>query len=339
MAPNDYAILVGISHYPGLRHLAGPEHDVRHMQEWLTSATGGNVPSENIETLVSSRYPDDTHIHRACPMVDDVNEACEKLILRGADNDGNVGRRLYIFLAGHGIAPDVEEVALLMANARQWALGHHIPGRLYANWFRTEALFEEVILFMDCCRDKRPHVPKNLPPWDTGIYGQTRGVVVRHFYGFATQWSHKAYECPAPTAVKGRFTHVLLEGLQGGARDRYGRITAHSLRTFIREQFSQLAPSWHGGYQEPTFEYDQEIIFVDQVQPLQTHVCIRFLNDAIGRQAEIRGGDLQLIAHHLIQNATWDITLPPGLYRVHIPSAGRSALFQVLAERELDVTC
>jgi hypothetical protein len=338
MASDDYAILVGISRYPGLQDLAGPETDARNMHAWLKSATGGNVPEANIALLISSNYSamGNGDPHQAQPITAHVNEAFERLIDRGYQNNGKVGRRLYIFLAGHGFAPDLDEVALLMANARKWAMGHHIPGRLYANWFRMAAFFEEIILLMDCCRINHQRSPKNLPPWDP--YSQMDTAVVRHFYSFATQWSYKAYGFLAPTGVEGRFTHMLLKGLQGGARDKDGRITATSLKSFIRECFERLPSPQYGRYQEPSFDYDQDIILVEQVQPLQAHVHISFPGIANGVQAEIIGGDLQPVAHHVIQDDTWDIYLPRGLYRVQTPT-GRFTVFEVPAEGALDVTC
>jgi hypothetical protein len=59
-----------------------------------------------------------------------------------AHGDGAVvGRRLYLYFAGHGFAPTDTETALLMANATRTRGGHHIPGRSYAEWFYRAGYF------------------------------------------------------------------------------------------------------------------------------------------------------------------------------------------------------
>ncbi len=44
MAVDDRGIVVGISQYPGIAELKGPEHDAQEFYDWLTSSKGGDVP-------------------------------------------------------------------------------------------------------------------------------------------------------------------------------------------------------------------------------------------------------------------------------------------------------
>ena len=41
MAIDDYAIAVGITSYPDISNLQGPENDAQHFYEWLVAADGG----------------------------------------------------------------------------------------------------------------------------------------------------------------------------------------------------------------------------------------------------------------------------------------------------------
>jgi hypothetical protein len=76
-----------------------------------------------------------------------------------AKMDHRVGRRFYIFLAGHGItplraaSPIMDDTALLMADADTSDL-LHLAGLGYAEWFRTAGAFDEIVLFTACrmCR-------------------------------------------------------------------------------------------------------------------------------------------------------------------------------------------
>lgn len=44
----DYAIVVGINHYPGMNPLKGAEQDALNFIEWLKDPKGGDVPKEQI---------------------------------------------------------------------------------------------------------------------------------------------------------------------------------------------------------------------------------------------------------------------------------------------------
>ena len=81
---------------------------------------------------------------------------------------GRLGRRLYIYMAGHGIAPGENQTALLMANAnydkRRYGTGYHVIGEYVAGWVADAHYFDEILLFMDCCREIQA-VPAPNMPW------------------------------------------------------------------------------------------------------------------------------------------------------------------------------
>src|SRR5437764_8120203 len=120
MAWNDYAVVVGIARYPAWGDLSGPENDAREFERWLTAADGGDVPARHVTTLLSSKYPEGSR-----PMAVDIDDAFDKVIALGDAQGGQAGRRLYAFMAGHGISPRLEYTALLAANASQRRPGEH----------------------------------------------------------------------------------------------------------------------------------------------------------------------------------------------------------------------
>jgi hypothetical protein len=316
MAANDYAILVGITRYPRLGNLQGPENDAVCMHDWLIDQHGGQVPRDHITLIRSSDYSDHSDPLQARPITADINLAFERLLDESRRQGGEVGRRLYIFLAGHGFAPHLEEVALLMANANRWRPNHYIPGRQYARDFRGAALFREVVLLMDCCRHVRSHVPLFPSPW--GELEYIPEADVRHFYGFATEWSRAAREhmVSSSGAVQGIFTQAVLAGLRGGAVDKQHRITSTSLEAYVQQYIEQHIPAEE--YHYPQFDYMRhaDIVFAEQIEPARTRVCITFAQSDEHIQLICLDQELQTIARHMVQTSTWEFSLQPGLYMI-----------------------
>ncbi len=333
MAANDHAVLVGISRYPRLGDLHGTENDAMGFRDWLISSAGGAVPPDQVSLIRSSDYEYQNDPLRAQPTTETVDLAFERLIDLGRREGGRVGRRLYIYLAGHGFAPSVEDVALLMANADRRRMGHHISGRPYASWFRTAALFEEIVLLMDCCRRSYPLAPLRRPPW--GMIRKPSGANVRYFYAFATQWSCRTREetAGAGAPIQGLFTQTLLAGLYGGARDEHGNVTAASLEAFVQSRLPRLAQPNEAP--TPKFEYDrtQNIVFVALPPPVQTSVRVVRARPGAATPVEILGPNFEIVARHTLQDAVWKVDLPPGTYMIWaMQNHERRTIFTVMGE-------
>ena len=208
MAANDRTIVVGVKDYPSLGNLDGPENDARDFEAWLLDPTGGGVPQGNIKRILSSDFVATANPLDAEPTTVRLQRAFDGLYDLGEANGGKAGRRLYVYLAGHGVAPSLEDAALLMANAARGRSGYHISGRTYANWFRQSAFFDEIVLFMDCCRENSARAGVQPSPYDP----LSAPVPAHHLYGFATEWSRASRERPigAGGQIQGLFTIALL---------------------------------------------------------------------------------------------------------------------------------
>jgi Caspase domain len=247
MAKNDkdYAIIVGIEVYPAFDPygpLKGPENDALAFRDWVISPTGGNVPNDkdHVALIVSSDYkPAPQTPDEARPMVMDVWNAFERLQNKAQQNANNgeglqVGRRLYIYMAGHGFAPRDDQTALLMANATRDRTGpvYHILGQYSADWLFKAKYFEEVILLMDCCRELYPVMGLNMSFGEQNAPGAVDKV--KRFYGYATKWSRLSREKEIGGKRRGIFTATLLKALEGGAVDpETGELTARSLSDYL----------------------------------------------------------------------------------------------------------
>jgi hypothetical protein len=261
------------------------------------------------------------------------------MIDKGKSNNGRTGRRLYIFLAGHGCSPGLdlyglEESALFMANAGSGYWGYHIPGRYYALWFIASAFFDEVILLMDCCRDQYSQLRIATPPWDP--IPQARAYRVKRLYGFATKWSRKSREKVIDGGeVRGLFSWALLEGLQRGARDEQGRITGRSLKGFVYNLLPKLLSP--DQYQEPTFEGDEDIVFAEGIPAELTKVCINFGQLDENAVVELIGPSRQPLDQHLPKDGPWEVNLGKGLYKLYMPGINRKEFFEVIGEEVVNV--
>jgi hypothetical protein len=343
MAANDYAIVVGINTYPGFSSLKGPENDAQAVRDWLVQAEaagGGGVPAPQVTLILSSDYAANADASAdplaAKPMLSDIDLAFDRLIDAGLAQ-GRLGRRLTIYLAGHGFGPDLEEAALLMANASRRRL-YHLPGRRYARWFRTAAMFDEIVLVMDCCRDNYPTAPLHVPAWPE-VHSAGAGEVA-YFYAFATKWSAKARERPVSPGgpVRGLFTRALLEALSQAEADDQGRVTGSVIKRYVNQQLA-LWQEDEKKPQQPRFEFDDqaEIVFVQRgprrgAGPPATPVRLTLP----AAPAELLDGQFQRLA----QTGTaglWHLTLPAGLYLLQLPEAGQRQVIEVFGASRLEI--
>ncbi len=339
----DYAIVVGINGYPGISPLQGPENDARAFRDWLLSPSGGKFAAagaDRLKFLVSSDYPEAREARRAKPTLELVEDAFYELFK--AAFKGKVGRRLYVFLAGHGFAPSLgfapglDESALLMANAERQALGHHIPGSVYVDWFRAAAAFDEILLFMDCCRDDYGRTALHLPPFSE--LKRPEAASVRFFYAYATKWSYKAREKKVESGeVRGLFSFALMEGLHGGAANGAGRITGQSLANYV---YNRL-PGLNNGEkpQEPRFDYEpqRDIVIVENAVAPKPNVTITFTRAGADYEIELLGPDRGLMGNWRTKDGPWRRALQRGLYKLHAPATGRSQFFEVPGGEEVHV--
>jgi hypothetical protein len=350
MANDDWAIVVGIRCYPDLGDLNGPENDAKAFHNWLISPNGGALPQEHVKLILSSHYnPPFASASEAEPTTARVERAFDELddIAKDNQDKGNglrVGRRLYLYFAGHGCEPKAEEAVLLMANATKRRAGYHIPGKPYANWFYRAGYFDEVVLLMDCCREKYPSAPLNIPPYIdlTAPDAAERG---RRFYGFGTKWGRLSRErAVAEGIVRGVFTTALLAGLEGAACDPNGRITAASLGSYLRNGMKTfLAPEDLEDPEvpkEPDLFYAQDAgdTFVLATAPVPTFsVVIHLPAGSAGKTVEILGPNLQPIVSTTAVLPVLQMDLARGKYVVQIKEDGPAKVIDVLGTGGVDV--
>lgn len=335
MAKDDWAVVVGVRLYPDLGDLDGPENDARLFYDWLVAPEGGAVPKEQIALILSSNFIAAATPSRAEPTTLRVQQAFEDLqdvadANQSAGNGRRVGRRLYIYLSGHGCAPRTNDSALLTANATRLRPGYHILGKLYADWFLRSNFFDEASLFMDCCRESYPQAPPNVPPY-IDVTGPSALDKTRTFYAFATKWSRLSRErVMADGKAHGIFTWAVLAGLRGEAcNPDSGQVTAATLGNYLYNHMKAfLTPDELADPdvpKEPDLQYDQTpnnpIVFATVVVP-QYPVTINLPAATAGYRLQILNDKFQPMFSEIATPPTRQVPLKPGTYVAQVLDLG-----------------
>jgi|HubBroStandDraft_6_1064221.scaffolds.fasta_scaffold00281_7 hypothetical protein len=232
--PNK-AIIVGIRKYPELPpELEGPKNDAEMFRDWVV--THGGVAAGDAKLILGQEPPPVSALN-ANPTEQALLFEFDQLATLAEQNGGCLGDRLYLYLSGHGFGQSLNDAALLMANATMRRSYHHIPGRLWADHFFANGYFKEVILFLDCCRERYSSALLNGPGY---LLPPVPPAGARRFYGFATKFGKLAVERKIDGVVHGVFTATLMNALNGGAAEEDGTITAASLKAYLFENMKNF---------------------------------------------------------------------------------------------------
>lgn len=247
----DYAIVAGVAEYGALpkRKLKGPPNDVAHIADWLVDPLGGDVPAANVKMLWANPPPlppgNGYPTPADQPKFDSIYLTLFNLIedLEAADTRG---RRIYVFLAGHGesVARARTDAVMLAKDWTQKLQGRGISGAALLDYIRYKQAFEEVILIMDCCRNENVALlAPSGPPWgaiDAYPFPEPNWMFVR-----AARPKEPAYEEPFPTPtspnVFGILTRAALDALLHYRPN--GDLTAQAFRNYVYNRVEQIAES------------------------------------------------------------------------------------------------
>jgi uncharacterized caspase-like protein len=230
----DYALVIGVSRYVDRDQwdtLEGSPVDCLDFEDWLKSAAG--LDPNNICRATWSPDSPMPFPHRSA-----IENAALDLLWPSQRKRCRGGRRLYVFCAGHCLGTGTTEADVVTADARPgWAAS--FPLTIAAGRIRDSGLFREVIVMIDGCRLVMNSASQPvLWELDEGPYvGNTA-----YCCAFATLHARPAYEKSIGGKTRGVFSHALLEGLRGKARDSQGHITTRSLEAYLQERIPELRP-------------------------------------------------------------------------------------------------
>ena len=313
--PNDYALVLGINDYPGIkdRSLKGAVRDAERFRDWLyDTAVGGGLPTDNVETIVST--PSSWK-----PFKDEVDEALDRLIKLAKED--REARRFYFFFSGHGIVPIEMESTPTAFCLGKWTedwRNYALNSECYVSYIVNTQRFPEVILFADCCRLRKFRASGLCPSMGNIAPGATP-IRVRQFRAHATELMDAAYEAAgaADTEVRGHFSQALLNGLWGAAAEPGGGVRALRLKEYLEKEVPRLANLAHHKQSPvvvPEFPTDQEPVFGSaSPAPANDNVRITFSAGTTG-QIELEGPEIKRFQHTDASVGTWPLSLRAGHY-------------------------
>ncbi|HEX8623031.1 MAG TPA: hypothetical protein VF718_13775 [Allosphingosinicella sp.] len=359
-----FALVVGLTKYPQLgdpppSHLEGPENDAEAVYEWLVANGGGGLDS----ALDREQDPDRRDPAKAAwriakvtsspwlngpdpgPPRDEIQRALRELAARAeAGRSGltaQLGRRLYVFAAGHGFSPTLNEGCLHAGDADQLSTDTNVFFTRWLRLFQEAGYFRETVLWMDCCMN-RDRSSASLPTVQVQVSSDPPGP---SFVAFAARRPLRAVERPTgPNGEKrGVFTTVLLEGLNGAAVNPYGMITGRSLADWLRNaQLYRIdgadAEDVAVSKEPEILREDQELVFRRGMKPLTYPVELSFADGAAGEAARLWSGRPPA-ARPLTVPADRKLTLdlPPGMYFVDVPARRLRGGFQVTGALQAEI--
>jgi len=317
---NDYAIIIGLNHYPTFgaqgRPLAGAIEDATRFKSWLTDPNvGGGLPEANCQLLCST--PD-----RPWPKREAVDEALH-FVWRSAKSKGG-GRRLYLYFSGHGQARRRDDVAMCLPHWSAEFRHAALSSDAYREMLLRCGPFAELIVLLDCCRIRSIDAAGGASELGCATAVADSGAK-RSLIAFASEFQNAAMEAESAGGVgatgegpivRGHFTEALLQALYGGAANTAGGVLANELKRYLENNVPRIAAA-HGHTQHAHVIIE----FPEDAQPVlgaaspQANTCIKFSSTRSGVIA-LEGERLKVIREGDAADGPWQLGLPVGLYRL-----------------------
>ena len=245
---NDFAILVGVGDYPnaGYGDLQGPRNDVEFLYDWLVDPLGGDVKPENIRKLVSAKPPKKPMDADYPPTEREIWAALKEIVFAGAmEPTLRLDGKLYLYFSGHGFSNFIDlqnHAAMYTANADA-AQSSHVCGTRMVHWCAQAAAFGEIVLVMDCCRDKK--VAKEIDPAPLDPIRNAAMSTVKKFEIYAVPFDGKAQEREFDVKGDGNkqmlgvLTYAFVRALHC-APPTSGKRTAGAIKNFIEGTWGSI---------------------------------------------------------------------------------------------------
>ncbi len=277
LEPADFALVIGINHYPKYKSLAGPIEDARRIERWLGNQdTGGGVPDLNLRHVLSEQPAGQI---RATPVQEDIDDALYYLLDRAKKEHAGQARRFYFYFAGHGLGLDSNEVGLCLPSWSDVFRSNTLMVEPYLRVIQDSGLFKEIFFFLDCCRVRKINAEGHKPNISWPKPADSTGSV-QYLIGFASEYQNVAYEAEMQSTgadesqVRGLFTTALIETLESAAAARpEGGVTLAQLCSSVNLRTTELAKAINPNFnQEPRFriefrESEKNKVVLGNVQP------------------------------------------------------------------------
>ncbi|MCL6460451.1 MAG: caspase family protein [Flavobacterium micromati] len=257
----EYAIVIGIDHYDQ-RPLAGAVADADAFAKFLTNKKLVSNAA-NMKLLTSA----DTNSVVLGPEIDKAFEE----IVKDARSRRTETNRLYFYFSGHGIGNTFNNTALCMRYWSSTYINHCISSLDYTTGFINKGAFDEVLIFLDCCREHDTTIKGSSPigDWQNKVGDRIPKLIICN----STIYGKLSYEITIDSNQKrGAFTSFLIDSLKGDADlTGSGKVTALDLKKHIDNNFLSYAQKFNKTQNGEIFtNTDLDSIIICKVQELKT---------------------------------------------------------------------
>jgi hypothetical protein len=348
--PDDHALVFGIRRYFGTAagwpsDLQGPDNDAAAVAAWLRRRDGGGLPHGNVRVVCSADAPDPFRDGRGEPDQQRIVTVLKEIAqlpttYKDEENRQFAGRRLYVYISGHGWATRSVQTLLVTAEAvKDNPLNVDVTS--WTDWLTEAAAFKEIVLWADTCATRtRPTMPQ-ATPGANGLAATNHPAApyVRVFESFAAGISLVAVENQmADGRWHGAFTYALLRGLEGEAQTP---VTSDTLSDYLRNVMKQFQSDDDKPRRtvahEPAFGRRDPITFAAPVRQT-VPVRITFTPECLGQRATVaRGRGMPPVAETRLSGTAWQLKLEPALYVVLVDALGLSKVFEAVGDADVSV--
>jgi hypothetical protein len=344
-----FAVVVGINPYPAIGNLTAAHSDAEDFYRWVTSAKGGKVPEANAVRLLgelplcASGAEAEEKAEPTREAISDALETFKDRVSHEVAGDPTVWpqTRLYFFGAGHGIASERSDAALLAANARPGRYTRHVSCVSLLDFFERQQRFRELVFFADCCRTSVigtvPRMPADLEGDDDDRGG------VRKFLACGAIFNKRALEeihLPLDQR-RGYFSRALIVGLEIGPPKTGSPIKSNWLKEHITEHMRQASQTRFRTPLEPGFvdEGSYEVDFgTASAAPGENPVRIEVRSlgvTGLEIASSMPGGPRLKTVRSAVDRTIFECRLPVGLYEaiplgVPAPPVDKAWTFKVI---------
>ncbi|MER2266113.1 hypothetical protein [Methylobacterium oxalidis] len=300
------------------------------------------MPEANIKTIKSSDYATAGHpapFHLEQDAFFWVEGLAQQNVARSAGR--TVGRRLYVYMSGHGFSTTQREGCLITADALPTKINANVCASAWLQWWQDAGYFREFVLLLDCCMNRMTTgLPMRAP-----LAGLNASMPPGpSFVAFAAKRPLKAVEMPVPAdngRFHGIFTWAFLDGVKGAAVNAAGTVTGQSMGNWLRNAlYQRMGPSERTNRdisQEPEIgSNDPQLVLARPTEPLRFEIALSFPADAIGKKTRLWSG-VPPRARTFNAAAKFSIKVQPGLHVVEVPEAGYRQGFEVVGDGVIQV--
>ena len=250
---NTYAIIFGVSNYPGLTPLKYADKDAELFRDFLETPAGGNTKAENIF------YRTNENAKAAA-----FNFEAYTWLKRKALKEGD---RLYIYFSGHGDAMNEDNYFLLPYDCTPNNDVNNYLATGVIEMYHIKTLFikplvakkVEVLLVVDACRTNDlpggQQGQQNFVNYVQSIAEQKEGEIIM----LSTGAGQSAIESAKIGNGHGLFTWYLIAGLsgdadkEGDAADHDGKVSLAEITSYVKNRVRKDAKNLFNADQVPVF--------------------------------------------------------------------------------------